>query len=102
MSPEPRIQGKLPNSGSPYDLSAVITPPGWVERAACAETDGAAFFPNEQNIAAYTTAKKVCARCPVTAECLAWALETNSREGLWGGLSPLERERLKRRESVAS
>ena len=42
-------------------------------------------------------AKSVCHRCPVTETCLAWALETGQRYGVWGGLSEDERYELQRR-----
>ncbi|MDQ5816234.1 MAG: WhiB family transcriptional regulator [Actinomycetota bacterium] len=43
-------------------------------------------------------ARRICARCPVRPECLHWALEKDEL-GVWGGLSPRERKRL--RESAA-
>lgn len=42
-------------------------------------------------------AKKVCARCPVAALCLQWALDRNEGWGVWGGMTELERRALKRR-----
>lgn len=45
-------------------------------------------------------ARKVCAWCPVRLECLRAAMrwegsrETRYRFGMWGGLTPLERQRL--------
>ena len=44
-------------------------------------------------------AKKVCARCEVRAECLAWALEAGQDHGVWGGMSEDERRAIKRRQS---
>lgn len=38
-------------------------------------------------------AKAVCARCPVTAECLAYALVHDERYGVWGGKTSRERGR---------
>lgn len=40
-------------------------------------------------------AKQVCAGCTVRAECLDLALTNNENEGIWGGLTPTERARLK-------
>lgn len=40
-------------------------------------------------------AKAICARCPVTEPCLAWALE-NGEPGVWGGTSEGEREGMPR------
>ncbi|MGH9060608.1 MAG: WhiB family transcriptional regulator, partial [Acidimicrobiales bacterium] len=36
-------------------------------------------------------AKAICARCPVRAECLAFALATDQRYGIWGGTSETDR-----------
>ena len=41
----------------------------------------------------------VCNRCPVTSQCLAWALETGQDAGVWGGMSEDERRALKRRRN---
>lgn len=68
--------------------------PDWYERALCAQTDPEAFFPEKGG--STREAKKVCAVCPVRAECLAYALEHDERFGIWGGLSERERRRLKR------
>jgi len=39
-------------------------------------------------------AKAECRRCPVAAECLNYALRNGEKEGIWGGLTPEERENL--------
>ena len=67
---------------------------GWQDRALCAETDPDAFFPEKGG--GVRAPKKVCRACPVQAECLEYALETNQGFGIWGGLSERERRRLKR------
>lgn len=58
----------------------------WRINARCATIDGtlaATFFSEElQDIAA---AKRVCAECPVMAECLEGALERHEPYGVWGG-----------------
>lgn len=41
------------------------------------------------------TAIQVCASCPVRAECLRYAMTTDIRHGVWGGLSPYSRQALK-------
>lgn len=50
---------------------------------------------------AYEEARKVCDGCPVKAECKAHALAEKERFGMWGGLTPLERLRIERRERRA-
>lgn len=42
-------------------------------------------------------AKAVCATCPVTAQCLEFALASGSL-GIWGGLTESERGELRRRD----
>lgn len=41
-----------------------------------------------------TSAKEVCMRCPVRAECAAHALAVREPYGVWGGLTEDEREEL--------
>lgn len=41
-------------------------------------------------------AKAVCRRCPVTEDCLAWAIATGQDAGVWGGLGEDERRDLNR------
>lgn len=72
----------------------------WLRAAACLDEDEELFFPlgesgaaNERQIA---QAKAVCARCPVRAECLEFALGNGLDEGVFGGLTPQERRKLAR------
>jgi hypothetical protein len=76
-------------------------------RAACRGVDPEVFFPaaedgprHEVQVAA---AKAVCARCPVRAECLAWALAALPY-GVAGGMSEQERSqaRARRRRNCQS
>jgi len=67
----------------------------WQERALCAQTDPEAFFPEKGG--STREAKRVCLSCEVRAECLEYALASDERFGIWGGLSERERRRLKRR-----
>ena len=70
-------------------------PLAWQERALCAQTDPEAFFPEKGG--STREAKRVCASCEVRAECLEYALASDERFGIWGGLSERERRKLKRR-----
>ncbi len=67
----------------------------WQERALCAQTDPEAFFPEKGG--STRAAKKVCLSCEVRPECLEYALASDERFGIWGGLSERERRRLKKR-----
>lgn len=68
--------------------------PAWYADALCAQTDPEAFYPDKGQPTA--PAKRVCAACPVTTECLEHALATNQLFGVWGGMSERERRRLTR------
>ena len=68
---------------------------GWRESAACRDMDTAVFFPATDEEAA--PAKAICAICPVRDECLEFALLTRQDDGVWGGLTEVERRRLVRR-----
>lgn len=41
---------------------------------------------------AYDLARIICSHCPVTDQCLEYALELNERHGMWGGMTPRERQ----------
>ena len=67
----------------------------WMEAALCAQTDPDAFHPGKSDT--NTAAKSICAACDVTAECLAYALDDPSLEGVWGGTSVRERQAMRRK-----
>ncbi|MBM7172286.1 WhiB family transcriptional regulator [Streptomyces sp. G44] len=70
----------------------------WSQRAACVDEDPDLFFPVGTTGLALrdlAAAKRVCARCPVRGECLAWALETGQAAGVWGGTDEVERAALR-------
>lgn len=71
----------------------------WRARAACRDMDGELFFPTaeagQERERAEAAAKRVCAGCPVRAQCLAWALEVLPF-GVAGGLGEAERAALRR------
>lgn len=68
----------------------------WVDEAACLTVDPEVFFPDVGEGFRNRTkqAQKICASCPVKAECLQEALDHNHRDGVWGGLSETERKPL--------
>lgn len=66
----------------------------WRDAAACQYVDAELFFPAKGGNV--RPAKRICARCRVRAECLAWALATPERlDGIWGGMTARERSRLR-------
>ena len=41
-------------------------------------------------------AQRICAACPVSEECLEFALATNQEAGIWGGTTEEERRKLRK------
>jgi WhiB family transcriptional regulator, redox-sensing transcriptional regulator len=76
--------------------------PRWRFDAACRGADPSLFFaPNyfetrQEKAGREAVAKVLCDRCPVRADCLAFALEIREPHGIWGGLNELERRQLLR------
>jgi WhiB family redox-sensing transcriptional regulator len=64
----------------------------WQTQALCTQTDPEIFSPEKGKTS--KSAKKVCAKCEVQEQCLAYALEHNERFGIWGGLDVKERDKL--------
>ena len=72
----------------------------WLDEAACRGAVTDVFFPTSE--AATGPATAICAACPVRGECLEYAIATRQPEGVWGGLTPVERHRLLRRRQKAA
>jgi WhiB family transcriptional regulator, redox-sensing transcriptional regulator len=66
----------------------------WFAEAKCLNADPDVFFPEKGG--STREAKRICGECPVRAECLEYALESDERFGIWGGMSERERRKLKR------
>jgi WhiB family redox-sensing transcriptional regulator len=76
----------------------------WAARAACAGDYPEFWFPVERagrGVADYTHARAVCSGCQVRAECLDYAIRNSEAHGVWGGLTPRERDELRRRGGAA-
>lgn len=69
----------------------------WRARGACrfANVPEHIFFPGRGDNATLDAARRVCDACPVTAECLAWALE-HGETGVWGGTSDAQRRAMRK------
>jgi WhiB family transcriptional regulator, redox-sensing transcriptional regulator len=75
----------------------------WRSRGACRGEDPELFFPIARSLTVFVqlaSAKAVCGRCPVSWECLRYALATGQQHGVWGGKSEEERKVLRRRLPV--
>lgn len=63
----------------------------WQDRAACVGLDSRVFYANGKYARAQVhAAQRVCATCPVTAQCAAWAIQSGEKWGVWGGMSQKE------------
>ncbi|WP_210571983.1 WhiB family transcriptional regulator [Streptomyces sp. GESEQ-4] len=74
----------------------------WRVRGLCLSEDPDLFFPIGSINSGPATlqadeAKSVCRHCPVTRQCLAWAVEMGPVEGIWGGTTEGERRAMRRR-----
>jgi WhiB family transcriptional regulator, redox-sensing transcriptional regulator len=71
----------------------------WLRSAACVGEDPEVFFPvgtTGPALREIAAAKRVCARCPVTPQCLQFALDSGQTSGVWGGTCEEERDALLR------
>lgn len=88
-------EGPINESSLPLSLGSESDGPlAWQDQALCAQTDPEAFFPEKGG--STREAKAVCKVCAVREECLSYALKSDERFGIWGGLSERERRRIKR------
>lgn len=67
-------------------------PLAWQDDALCAQVGQEMFFPEKGG--STRDAKRICEGCDVKAQCLAYALESGQRFGIWGGLSERQRRAL--------
>lgn len=66
----------------------------WMANGKCRDYAPETFFPRDG--IGVIVAQRICATCPVAAECLEYALENHVDHGVWGGKSERERRRLLR------
>ncbi len=71
----------------------------WQHRGACRPSilpadQAFVFFPGSGDRASIDAAKRICAGCPVAADCLQHALRVGEH-GVWGGTTEAERRRLR-------
>lgn len=73
----------------------------WRDLAACRDEDPELFFPVSElgpGASQAARAKAVCARCPVRAQCLEYAVDNGLDHGIFGGTTESERRNLLRRK----
>lgn len=72
----------------------MLPPMKWMTKASCLDKDTNKFYTeNEQQIAA---TKAFCKACPVRLSCLDYALRNDEEWGIFGGLTPPERLKIKK------
>lgn len=92
-------------------MSELQVPSSWVdlmrakeeaaEQIPCETSDPEAWFPDHDDYEERVRmAKKLCATCPIQLECLRYALE-HEQYGIWGGLTPRQRQKLLARKRAA-
>ena len=71
----------------------------WMNRGKCKQAAPEIFFPGDGR--GVLLAQRICAECPVSRDCLEYALENHIDHGVWGGCSERERVRISRRRRVS-
>jgi WhiB family transcriptional regulator, redox-sensing transcriptional regulator len=67
----------------------------WWALAACKGQDTELFFPYKETSGQAARAKAFCAGCEVTTQCLDFAMDTEASDGIFGGLTAIERKLLR-------
>lgn len=67
----------------------------FVSRGECVGMDPKMFFPDDGG-RVHAEARRACERCAERELCLVWALK-HEEFGFWGGTTPEERRKLRRR-----
>ena len=76
-----------------HTLPQEVTPPdSWQDQGACFGIDPEIFFPTTEEEAGLALAH--CGVCGVRDMCLAWAIRSGERYGVWGGTTEQHRRRL--------
>jgi hypothetical protein len=73
--------------------TAYATPPVIRHRDIACAGRSRVFEPRQGE--SFEPARAVCGECAHRVECLSWALDTGQEFGMWGGLTPEERDRMR-------
>jgi WhiB family redox-sensing transcriptional regulator len=77
-------------------LAQLTRRPPWHARAACRGAGTDAFIVHRScNAAIMARARAICAVCPVTVECLDYALANMDTTGIWGGTTAQQRQAMR-------
>lgn len=79
----------------------LVTRPDWFARRdpRCNSDNQHLFFPRQGQSA--TAAKTICADCAVVQQCYRWALDDHGLEGVFGGTTTAERDRIRQARNAA-
>ena len=75
---------------------AADEPVSWMDLARCTDTDPDLWFAEKGGSADTRLAKRICLTCEARLECLEYAMADPGLLGVWGGLTYLERQVLRR------
>jgi WhiB family redox-sensing transcriptional regulator len=96
-TPMPTTTPAGSQSGLPaHDPDSVTA---WMADGNCRMYPPATFFPSDG--AGVDKARRICATCAVTDQCLEFALEHRIEHGVWGGCSERERRRILKRRRLS-
>ena len=73
-----------------------LTPEPWTKLAACAEVPGDLFFTDDAGERVPEQVKDLCRNCPSRVACGEYALRNRIDDGMWGGMTPRERNEIRR------
>lgn len=76
-------------------LAELIGRPSWMADAACQESSLDFVPPRGTTPAAMAALRAVCADCLCLKDCLAFALEDETLQGVWAGTTAQQRKRLR-------
>lgn len=66
--------------------AAPIQPMVWMDEALCAEIGPEIFFPARRTQETNAAAIAMCRKCDVAQQCLAFAIDVEATDGIWGGV----------------
>jgi WhiB family transcriptional regulator, redox-sensing transcriptional regulator len=81
-------------------MRAVLRDTIWMAQGGCRDVPPETMFPSDS--VGVRIACQVCARCPVQALCLDYALDNHIDHGVWGGTSERQRRRINRHQKAPS
>ncbi len=89
----------MPRPKPIVSIDAHVLGLAWQSRGLCRGLPPDIFFPDDRGSS--DIAKRICAGCPVRAECLEYALAIREPFGVWGGASERDRRRITKARRIA-